>query len=240
MRFTTSLTKITEDQEFIRGTPLKELIKTKTFVENVMFMLRGVFPTPQELIVLNALFSAAIDHGVGAPSTTVARMVASTGNSLHTTLAAGILAMGELHGGAIEGAARFFREHIDQDVSETVATCKRQEVKIPGFGHRVLVKDNRSELLLAIAREQEVYGSCCALAEEIEKELSRVSSKPLPLNIDGSMAAILSDMGFTPDVMKGLFIFARLPGLIAHSVEQMQSGEGIKRLSPEEEIYNGK
>lgn len=237
MLFTTSISKIENDQEIIRGWPLKELITTKTFLENTVFLLRGIFPTREELIVLNAIFSAAIDHGVGAPSTTVARIAASTGNSLHVTIAAGILTMGELHGSAIEGAARFFREHSDKNVLETVARCKKQKIKIPGFGHRVLSADHRSKLVLSIAQEQQVYGSCCALAQELEKELSRVSSKPLPLNIDGAMAAILSDMGFMPELMKGLFIFARLPGLIAHSVEQAHSAEGVKRLSPEEEIY---
>jgi citryl-CoA lyase len=240
MKFTTAISKIENDREIIRGTPLEELVKTKTFLENTMFVLRGVLPTAGELVVLNAILSAAIDHGVGAPSTTVARIAASTGNSLHTTLATGILTMGDLHGSAIEGAAKFFHEHAIHNVKEVVATCKKQSIRIPGFGHRVLAKDHRATLLLTIAREQEVYGSACTLAEEIEKELSAVSSKPLPLNIDGAMAAILSDMGFKPEVMKGLFILARLPGLIAHSVEQAQSGEGLKRLAPEEEIYTGK
>lgn len=240
MLFTTSITKIENDHEIIRGIPLEELIATKTFLENTVFVLRGVFPKPGELVMLNSLFSAAIDHGVGAPSTTVARIAASTGNSLHTALAAGILTMGELHGSAIEGAARFFADRKESPAPTVVSLCKAKKMKIPGFGHRVLTVDHRAKLLLSIAREQSVYGSTCAFAEQVEKELNAVSSKPLPLNIDGAMAAILSDMGFSPEVMKGLFIFARLPGLIAHSVEQIQSGEGIKRLSAEEEMYNGK
>lgn len=239
MKFTTAISKIESDREIIRGTPLDELVKTKTFLENAVFVLRGIFPKPNELAVLNAVFSAAIDHGVGAPSTTVARIAASTGNSLHTALAAGILTMGDLHGSAIEGAARFLSERKDSPAPTVVSLCKAQKMRIPGFGHKVLSKDHRAEQLLSIAQEHGTYGSACAFAAEVEKELNAASSKPLPLNIDGAMAAVLLDLGFASEVMKGLFIFARLPGLIAHVVEEAKSGEGIKRLSTEEEVYTG-
>ena len=239
MKFTTAISTIKEGQEIVRGQPLVKLAEEKTFLENAVFVLRGDFPTPQELLVVNALCSLAIDHGVGAPSTTVARMAASTGNSLHTALAAGILTMGELHGSAIEGAAKFFNDRLGSNATLVVGLCKQQKIKIPGFGHRVLIRDERAQQLLKIAREQGTYGKACELAEALEHELAAVSTKPLPLNIDGAMAAVLTDLGFPPAVMKGWFIFARLPGLIAHTVEEATSGEGIKRLSSEEEIYNG-
>lgn len=239
MNFTTAISKIDDDREIIRGTSLEKLVKTKTFLENAVFVMRGTVPQPNELIVLNAVFSAAIDHGVGAPSTTVARIAASTGNSLHAALAAGILTMGDLHGSAIEGAARFLLDRKDSSAPTVVSLCKAQKMRIPGFGHKVLTKDHRADLLLSIAREHGTYGAACAFAHEVELALNAASSKPLPLNIDGAMAAILLDLGFKPEIMKGLFIFARLPGLIAHAVEQAASGEGIKRLAPEEEIYNG-
>lgn len=239
MKFTTAISTIKDGREIIRGRELHKLATEKTFLENAVFVIRGTFPTIAECVVLNTLFSVAIDHGVGAPSTTVARIAASTGNSLHTVLAAGILAMGDRHGSAIEGAARFFLERKDSTVPTVIALCKAQKLKIPGFGHRILTEDRRAQLLLAVARAQGVYGSACAFAEAVEQELAVVSSKPLPLNIDGAMAAVLMDLGFSPAVMKGLFIFARLPGLMAHAVEETESGEGMKRLTEDEEVYNG-
>ena len=49
-----------------------------------------------------------------------------------------------------------------------------------------------------------------------------------------AMAAIISDMGFAWKQAKGFFIIGRVPGLVAHALEQMQSGEGVKRLEESE------
>ncbi len=245
MHFTTALSTIKDGREIIRGLPLEELVKTRTFLENAVFLIRGTFPAAAELKLLNMVFSAAIDHGVGAPSTTVARIAASTNSTtsnLHAILAAGILTMGDQHGGAIETAARIFLELADQTddaLRSWLSDMKFIKMKVPGFGHRVLATDHRAELLLAQADELGLSGKACRVAERIHKLLNESSSKPLPLNIDGAMAAVLADLGFAPECMKGLFIFARLPGLIAHCVEQVGSGEGVKRLSLDEEIYTG-
>ena len=44
--------------------------------------------------------------------------------------------------------------------------------------------------------------------------------KPLPLNIDGALAAILVDLGFPPLVGKLLFIVARVAGISAEVLEE--------------------
>lgn len=240
MRWKTAISKIANDREILRGYNLSDLVREKSFVETIYLIIKGDLPSKEETRVLNALFTAAIDHGVGAPSTTVARVTASTKNSLHTALAAGILAMGELHGSAIEGAARFFQANLDTAQLEAkIKTMRDQKIRIPGFGHKILHHDNRTKVLLEIAKENKVYGAHCAVAESTEKILSAISSKPLPLNIDGAMAAILSDMGFDYQVMKGFFIIGRVPGLVAHIYEESMSGEGIRRLAEDEEEYVG-
>ena len=66
-----------------------------------------------------------------------------------------------------------------------------------------------------------------------------VSSKPLPLNVDGAMAAIISDMGFDARCAKGFFIIGRVPGLVAHIFEEMTGEHGLRRLSEDETIYEG-
>jgi|SRR3989344_1606498 len=250
MKWKTSISCIKDGKEIVRGHDLQELIATKSFVEVACLILRGVLPKENETKMLNALFVSAIDHGVGAPSTTVARTVASCGNSMHTALASGVLAMGERHGGAIEGAAKFFQENTqeeerkemrnrDNDAAILVAKLKEEKVRIPGYGHKVLVRDLRAEKLLAIAKDLGVYASCCVFAEEVERELNKISSKPLPLNIDGAMAAILSDMGFDWRMMKGLFVIARMPGLVAHAYEELTNDEGVRRIDEGEVEYQG-
>lgn len=238
MSWKTSVSKISDDQEIIRGQNLQELIKIKSFAEVIFLVLKGSLPNDNETRMTNALLVACIDHGVGAPSATVARTVASTGNSLHTAVSAGIQTLGDLHGGAIEGSAKFFQEHVgESDLENLLKNLKEKKVRIPGFGHKVLNHDNRSDSLFAIAKEVGFFGKHCQFATETEAVLNKISSKSLPLNIDGSMAAIISDMGFDWKIAKGFFIIGRVPGLVAHVFEQLQSGEGIKRIDESEIEY---
>lgn len=240
MEWKTAIAHVADGKEIIRGYDLKELIHQKSFVEAIYLVLKGELPGDKETRLLNALFTAAIDHGIGVSSAMTARTVVSTGNSLHTALAAGILSMGTLHGSAIEGAAQFFQEHVQtEDVQGLVNQLKQQGIRIPGFGHKILDHDPRSEALFDVAKEQSVYGKHCIFAERVCDALNAVSSKRLPLNVDGAMAAIISDMGFDWRVAKGFFIIGRVPGLVAHIYEEMISDNGLRRLGEDEATYVG-
>ena len=238
MKWKTSITKIEDDKEIVRGHNLQELVMNNNFVQVIYLILKSVLPSAAEEKMLNALFVTCIDHGVGAPSATVTRTVYSTGNSLHTALAAGVLTMGELHGGAIEGAAKFFQENVNvADVDGLVAELKANKVRIPGYGHKVLAHDHRSDSLFTVAKETGFYGKHSVLAISIGEALNKISSKPLPINIDGAMGAIISDMGFEWQLAKGFFIIGRVPGLVAQIFEESKSGAGLRRISEEEIEY---
>ena len=49
---------------------------------------------------------------------------------------------------------------------------------------------------------------------------SATASKPIPLNIDGAIAAILHDLGLPPKVGALLFIIGRVAGLSAEVLEE--------------------
>src|SRR3989344_2600327 len=241
MTWKTAITKISYTGEVVRGHDLQDLVQTKSFVEVIFLLLKGELPNKKEASMMNALLVACVDHGVGAPSATVARTVASTGNSLHTAVGAGILTLGELHGGAIEGAAKFFQENVgEKNVENLLKELKDKKVRVPGFGHKVLAHDHRTDALFTAAKETGFYDKHCKFAVETEEVLNKNSSKKLPLNIDSAMAAIISDMGFDWKVAKGFFIIGRVPGLVAHVCEQMMSGEGVKRIDEGEIEYVGK
>jgi citryl-CoA lyase len=240
MQWKTAISKILDNKETIRGYDLSELIKNKSFVEAIFLVLKGNLPNDKEVKMLNALFTAAIDHGVGTASTITARTVASAGNSLHASLAAGILAMGKLHGGATEDAAKFFTENVEvKDVAGLIKSLKEKKVRLPGYGHKVLTHDYRTDTLFSIAKENGFYGKYCAFAEDVGLELNKISSKPLPINVDGAMAAIILDMDFSWQMAKGFFIIARVPGLVAHIYEEMAGDAGLRRLDSGEEEYIG-
>jgi citrate synthase len=229
MEWKTSITNISDNKETIRGYDLSELIKNKSFVEVIFLVLKGSLPNENEVKMLNALFTAAIDHGVGTASTIASRTAASSGNSMQAALAAGILAMDKSHGGATEEAAKFFSENIEEkNVADLVKYLKEQKIRLPGFGHRVLTHDYRTDTLFSIAKETGFYGQHCTFAEEVGVELNKISSKPLPLNVDGAMAAILLDMRFPSQMATGFFIIARVPGLVAHIYEEKSRDAGMQ------------
>ena len=236
MKYKTSVTKIENGHESIRGHDLDDLARDHSFVETIYLLLRGKLPSESEARMLSALFVSAIDHGPGTASAQTARITASAKNSMHTSIAAGILAMGDRHGSAIEPAARLFAEHKDKkDLVELIADLKTKKVRIPGYGHPFLEEDHRAKTLFELAKELELSGVHIACSLRMHEELNKISSKKLTLNIDGAMAAVLMDMGFDPGMMKGLFIIARMPGLVAQVYEEQTNDVGIRRF-PEDQI----
>lgn len=240
MKVVTRVSRITKESETVRGHELTALIAGRSFAETAWLALRGDFPSKAQASLFEAALVAAVDHGPAPASSIAARVVASSGNDVHVALAAGLLAQGTLHGGAIEGAARFFLAHADRRDAETIVREEKAAGRrIPGFGHKLLETDRRSAALFDRARALGLFGRHGESAMALEKALNASSSKPLPINIDGAMAAVFLDLGFGPEHMRGLFALARLPGLLAQVTEELETGKGPRRLSDDEIEYVG-
>ena len=241
MHFKTSITNVQRDgTEIIRGQELGDLVHNHSFVETIYLLLKGEMPTKNQARMLDAILTSVIDHGPAVASALCARISASAKNTLHSSVAAGLLGLGDRHGVVIEPAMKFFSEHIEEaDLLGLLTKMKEQKKYAPGFGHKIFEVDPRSERLFGIARETAVYGKYCEFAQKVEATLNSISSKKLPLNADGAIAAILCDMGFDARVGNGIFVIARVPGLVAHIVEEVTSDEGIRRIEPEDIEYIG-
>ncbi len=238
MKWQTNITNVNNGHEIIRGKKLSDLIQKNTFTESIFLIWRGRLPNANETKMLDAILTAGIDHGTGTASAMTSRIVVSAQNSMHVALSAGILAMGERHGGAIEKAAKFFVENINnKNLKQTVRDLKDKKIRLAGFGHAVLTEDERSTVLFSLAKELGFFQEACQVAVNVLEELNNISSKKLPLNIDGAMGAILADMGFAPEMMKGVFITARVPGLVAHIYEETKNDAGLRRLDESEIEY---
>lgn len=239
MHFKTSITNVqTDGTEIIRGYELGDLVKNNGFVETIYLLLKGQLPNQAQAKMFDALLTSVVDHGPAVASALNARISASAKNPLHASVAAGLLGLGERHGVVIESAMKFFFDHKDEaDVGELLKNMKEQKKYAPGFGHKIFETDPRTGRLFAIAKETGISGSYCEFAQKVEETLNLISSKKLPLNADGAIAAILCDMGFDARVGNGLFVIARVPGLVAHVIEEIQNDEGIRRLEPEDIEY---
>jgi citrate synthase len=75
-----------------------------TFTDLIFLLHHDRLPSSGERRLLDAILIAVADHGAGAPSCAAARLAAS-GNrqSLAAAIAAGVLAIGDEHGGAGSG-----------------------------------------------------------------------------------------------------------------------------------------
>ncbi|PIR76991.1 MAG: hypothetical protein COU30_04850 [Candidatus Magasanikbacteria bacterium CG10_big_fil_rev_8_21_14_0_10_38_6] len=127
-----------------------------------------------------------------------------------------------------------------EDLHALLAEMKQQKQYIPGLGHKLFTtEDPRATTLFSIAKETTLFGTHCEFMMRVHKEVNSQSSKPLPINIDGAIAAILCDMGFDYQLGKSIFIIGRVPGLLAHIHEETINDVGIRRLSPEDVVYKG-
>ncbi len=201
------------------------------FADVAFLLLRGRPPTPAESRVWNAVLIAVADHGPTPPSTMAARVIAS-GNrrAVEAAVAGGLLAVGDAHGGAGEEAMRILRRTLAMitDHGLTAASAAERVVeeygsrgqRIPGLGHRVHTKDPRTEALWAIARDAGLPGEAVEVMGAIAAALSK-SGTPLPVNVDGALAAVLVDMGFEPSIGKVAFLLGRCAGIAAHVLEEL-------------------
>lgn len=239
-------TAISDDRDQvprIRGYDLTELLKRVTFGEAVYLILRGELPTLAERAVFDACLVAAIDHGVHAPSTDVARRVASNGNSVNTAVGAGIAAIGDHHGGAIEQCGQLLQDAMRRPAETrarfVVEEGTRRFRRVPGYGHRVYRDtDPRAEAILSVVEGSGLTAEHSATARATVPELEKAAGRHLPLNIDGAMAAALLDLGFPPRTLRGIFCIARTPGLAAHVVEQLDREPPVLR-SDDPVAYDG-
>ncbi|HEY5600819.1 MAG TPA: citryl-CoA lyase [Patescibacteria group bacterium] len=229
----------------IRGKEFTKLVEENGFVEAIYLLLTGKLPDEKQTKMLNAIFVATLEHGMGPPSTTVSRIVASTGNSVNTAVAAGITSMGEYHGGAGEECARLFQIALKSEENPIVAakTLVEDIVKVgkrmPGYGHAIYDVDPRTQTLLKIAQNLGFKGKFVDLAQEVEKQLQIKTGKKLPLNIDGILAALMLELGLDWRLGRGLFIIGRTPGLVAHVLEEQVEEKPYRRLSEDEIEYVG-
>src|SRR4029453_9096333 len=85
----------------VRGHDVLDLMREATFTELIFLLHHNRLPAASERRLVDAILIGVADHGAGAPSCAAARLAAS-GNrqSLSAAVAAGILTIGDEHGGA--------------------------------------------------------------------------------------------------------------------------------------------
>lgn len=235
----------------LRGYAVQDLLGKVTFPEMIWLMLRGDLPSPGQAKLLEAAMVASVDHGPHAPSIAIARMAVTCGTDINGAMASAVNVLADIHGGPAQQCMMLFEQIagepermdnlpglVDGILDRYIAAHGKI---IPGFGHRFHPVDPRAEPLLGLvdkaAADGVVSGRYAAIAREVAAGLRRRTGKNIPMNIDGATAAIFCELGFAPQLGRGLFILARSVGILAHAWEQMQQGGRIKGPMPKEIPY---
>jgi citrate synthase len=219
--------------------------------------LRMMFAVPAEDYAVNPVMEDALnlllilhaDHEQNC-STSTMRMVGSSGANLFASVSAAICGLwGPRHGGANQSVIEML-EAIRADggnYTRFLDQVKKGESKIRlmGFGHRVYKNfDPRATLLKKtcdrVFAQLGIDDPLLELAKNIEEHALKdeyfVKRKLYP-NVDFYSGIIYRAMGIPTEMFTVMFTLGRLPGWIAHWMEQRSDPED--RIHRPRQVYTG-
>jgi citrate synthase len=247
----TSIIDIHPGRIAIRGYPIEQLIGRVGFVEMIWLMLRGELPARAQADLLEAALVPGVDHGPQAPSIAISRMAVTCGLPLNGAMASAINVLDEVPGGAGQQCMELYRKVEEEagpngDIAEAAARVIERrraagDKMVPGFGHRFHPIDPRTAPLLARVEDARragiVSGRYSSIGQAVEGALAARTKRHVPMNIDGVTAVVFSELGFEPELGRGLFVLSRAVGILAHAWEQKQRGARIMGPMPREIPY---
>jgi len=227
---TTRICTASADDVTVRGKSLPhELMGHVTFTEMLFFQILGRVPTPDQVAVLDACLVALMEHGL-TPSAQVARSTfTSAPEAMQGAVAAGLLGVGSLFAGTMEGCAAVLVRLVARGGSALEASRIAREHKearrpVPGFGHPVHRPDDpRTVRLLDIAAARGVAGAHTAALATLSGAVDEIAGKHVPVNVTGAFAAVLLDADVPAEILRGFALISRCAGLVGHIHEEQHN-----------------
>lgn len=214
----------------VRGRDLvADLIGQRSFTEMLYFLVCHRFPSAGETRVLDACLVTLMEHG-WTPTSIITRLMAdSVPGQAQVAIAAGLLAVGDVFAGTMDGCAKLLGAGVkeaDPDAwcRDVVARHRAQRLPLPGFGHPFHRPDDpRPARLFQVAEEAGHTGRHVDLLRRLSAELDRATGKHLTINATGAIAALLLEIGVPTSIMRGIAVVSRAGGLAGHLVEEAQA-----------------
>ncbi len=206
---------------------------------------------------IETVIKTVADHGPAVSGAHNAKVTARAGKSVVESLVTGLLTIGPRFGGAIDGAAYYFKYAHDNNMSpaEFINYMKKQGIPIPGIGHRIKSvrnPDKRVEGLKKFAAEHFPSTPLLEYALEVEK-LTTSKKDNLILNVDGTIGILMVDMwralGYTEEeidefissgTLNSFFILGRTIGFIGHILDEKRLGMPMYRHPFDDILYDVK
>jgi citrate synthase len=214
----------------VRGRDLvNELIGRHTYTEVFYFLSVGRMPTAGETRVLDACLVTLMEHGF-TPAALVSRLMAeSVPDQIQVSIAAGLLAIGSVHAGTMEGCAALLAEGVK--AADKAAWCRQvveehrqRKEPVPGFGHGLHKPDDpRTPPLLRVARENGHDGAYLQLLLQLGVAVDAAAGRHVTINATGALAALLLEIGFAADIVRAIAVVSRCGGLVGHILEESRT-----------------
>jgi citrate synthase len=210
---------------------------------NFLYMIRGREPDEEEGRIMDACLVLHAEHGFNA-STFTARVVASTLSTCYCSISAAIGALyGSLHGGANEKVFGMLEQIGSVDKVEAwVGKAFEETQKIMGMGHRIYkTKDPRSKIMedflkvLSAKKGNREHLDMLKKIEELATPRFESKDKKIYPNVDFYSGSVYYLLGIPKYLYAPIFAMARIPGWLAHILEQR---EGNRIFRPDS-IYVG-
>ncbi|OGW68090.1 MAG: ATP citrate lyase [Nitrospirae bacterium RIFCSPLOWO2_02_FULL_62_14] len=223
------------DEPCYDGYPASELINKGYEIPHIIGLLWDKrLISKQEAEIVKRILMLSADHGPCVSGAYATILAACAGIGLSQAVAAGMIMIGPRFGGAVTDAGRWFKYAVDHKMSvdEFLAYMKKNVGPVPGIGHRVKSlrnPDKRVKELVGYVKSLNIKTPCLDFALAVE-QVTAAKKDNLILNVDGTMAAVLVDIGFPVDSLNGFFILARTIGLIGHWVDQKRQDSRLIRL----------
>ena len=198
---------------------------------NLLYMMSGKKPSPEEERIMDIMLILHADHGMNA-STFAAMVVASTLSDIYFSVGSGIAALnGPLHGGANEKVIHMLKEIGSvKNVKTWYREARINKRKIMGFGHRVYKSyDPRGRILSPLVKylvknnkeSLELFRISQALEKEVVSTLG-LQKKIFP-NVDYYSGIVYHALGISPEFFTTMFAVSRVAGWTARVKEYLKN-----------------
>lgn len=186
---------------------------------------------------LETVIKTVADHGPAVSGAHNARVTARAGKDVISALVTGLLTIGPRFGGAIDGAAHYFKLGADKGMAadEFIDYMAEQGKIIPGIGHRIKSAKNPDLRVEGLKRYAEQHFPATRLLDyalEVERHTTKKKDN-LILNVDGAVGVLMVDMWHGLDyaeadindfiksgTLNAFFVLGRSIGFIGHILDE--------------------
>lgn len=230
------------------GMPISSVFKEEIGIGGVVSLLWFKRRLPDyacQFIEMVLMLTA--DHGPAVSGAHNTIVTARAGKDLVSSLASGLLTIGDRFGGALDGAAEQFSSAFDQGLSpaDFVESMRKQHRLILGIGHKIKSRTNpdlRVKILIDFARAH--FPACTLLDYALRVEdITTAKKDSLILNVDGAIGVLFVDLlrncgAFSREeadeyirigALNGIFVLGRSIGFIGHYLDQKRLKQGLYR-----------